>query len=265
MIASEKPAASRAVLRSFFDRSAATYDARYLRGRTIFDGEKHRRLELLLRCTGAHRPRRLLDVGCGTGVVARSICSALKSAEVVGIDFSFEMLRQAGRGGHPRVLVLQADAMHVPFREASFDFVYALGVMDYVSPHQRTLVEAAYALLGEEGAFVFTHPNGRSLPRRLRDGLRRRLKPATAAVAARPVDAADVARALTDAGFEIISSHFITYGLGLVAWPWSIALSRLLESILAQTRLAEPLAWSVLWVARKPARGRGTPQRTPIA
>jgi demethylmenaquinone methyltransferase / 2-methoxy-6-polyprenyl-1,4-benzoquinol methylase len=68
--------------------------------------------------------RRLLDVGCGTGALARRFASRYPSAEVVAVDFTSSMVGKArslgGRFG-PRSTFAVSDITHLPFADAAFD------------------------------------------------------------------------------------------------------------------------------------------------
>lgn len=63
---------------------------------------------------------RLLDIGFGTGL---SLPHYPAPVEVVAVDFSLTMLRQASRTATRPVRIVQADAEHLPFRDLSFDSV----------------------------------------------------------------------------------------------------------------------------------------------
>lgn len=65
------------------------------------------------------KPRRLLDIATGTGDLALAISRALPETEVLGTDFCRPMLDVAVRRGLTNVL--EADAMHLPLEDASFD------------------------------------------------------------------------------------------------------------------------------------------------
>ena len=65
------------------------------------------------------KPRRLLDIATGTGDLALAITSALPEVEVLGTDFCRPMLDVAVQRGLTNVL--EADALHLPLPDASFD------------------------------------------------------------------------------------------------------------------------------------------------
>lgn len=65
------------------------------------------------------KPRRLLDIATGTGDLALTIAAALPETEVTGTDFCRPMLDVAVRRGLKNVL--EADALHLPLPDASFD------------------------------------------------------------------------------------------------------------------------------------------------
>ncbi len=65
------------------------------------------------------KPRCLLDIATGTGDLALAISRALPEVEVLGTDFCRPMLDVAVRRGLTNVL--EADALHLPLPDASFD------------------------------------------------------------------------------------------------------------------------------------------------
>ncbi len=67
------------------------------------------------------RPRNLLDIATGTGDLALAVSRALPEVEVLGTDFCAPMLEVARRRGLQNVL--EADALHLPLADASFDAV----------------------------------------------------------------------------------------------------------------------------------------------
>jgi demethylmenaquinone methyltransferase/2-methoxy-6-polyprenyl-1,4-benzoquinol methylase len=67
------------------------------------------------------RPRKIVDLATGTGDLALAVQKKLPDAEVTGVDFVPEMLELARRKGVPETIL--ADAMKLPFPDASFDCV----------------------------------------------------------------------------------------------------------------------------------------------
>jgi len=96
---------------------------------------------------------RLLDVGCGTGRHVISACR--RRCVVVGIDrdlWELEALKFLGfcLGMEGRLLaragVAQADALHLPFTDASFDRIICTEVFEHVPDDTLLLAELARVL-----------------------------------------------------------------------------------------------------------------------
>jgi len=68
-------------------------------------------------------PRRILDLGTGTGAIAVLVASRFPEAEVVGVDVSERMIQQAKRKAGERVRFQIADAQRLPFPDGGFDLV----------------------------------------------------------------------------------------------------------------------------------------------
>jgi SAM-dependent methyltransferase len=98
----------------------------------------------------ALRGRSLLDVGCGMG--GKTVWYAeVGAARVVGVDLLAAHVRQtrhfaAVRGQAERVHVLQADAMRLPFADASFEVVTANDSMEHFADPGAALRELARVL-----------------------------------------------------------------------------------------------------------------------
>ena len=103
--------------------------------------------------TGDLRARRVLDVGCGTGRLARAL--AERGTKVWGIDPSEEMLAQArseARGG-PRFRRASAEAL--PFKNRSFDRA-VLQLVVHLLDRSRALPELARVLSPRGYAVIAT-------------------------------------------------------------------------------------------------------------
>ena len=85
-------------------------------------------------------PRRVLDVGCGTGLLTTRLARAFPGASTVGCDFSSGMLDQAR--GHPEpVSWVRGDALRLPFRAASVDAIVSTEAFHWFPDQRRALAE----------------------------------------------------------------------------------------------------------------------------
>jgi SAM-dependent methyltransferase len=99
---------------------------------------------------------RLLEIAAGTGVVTRALASALsESAAIVATDLNQAMLDQASVVGTKRAVEWrQADAMQLPFADATFDAVACqFGVMFF--PDKPKAFFEARRVLRPGGIFIF--------------------------------------------------------------------------------------------------------------
>jgi SAM-dependent methyltransferase len=80
----------------------------------------------------------VLDAGCGMGRHARQIAPFAR--RIVAVDFS-RAIEQAARNvsSLPNVDCVQADLLALPVADASFDFVYSLGVLHHLDETERAL------------------------------------------------------------------------------------------------------------------------------
>jgi ubiquinone/menaquinone biosynthesis C-methylase UbiE len=68
------------------------------------------------------RIERLLDVGCGTGLLTARLRRELRATSVVGLDFSAGMLAHA-RAGDGALALVRGDGGRLPFRDGGFDAI----------------------------------------------------------------------------------------------------------------------------------------------
>lgn len=89
------------------------------------------------------RPGRVLDVGCGTGRGTARLAKRWRSAEVIALDVSLPMLREARRhAGWRRAFArLAADARALPFPDRSMDIVYSNLCMQWCGEPRPFLAE----------------------------------------------------------------------------------------------------------------------------
>jgi ubiquinone/menaquinone biosynthesis C-methylase UbiE len=119
--------------RAFFDLWSRFYDAPLAQW-AIYRPVHHAVLAEL-----RHRPaRRLLDVGCGTGILTARSVEAVDGL-ACGFDFSLGMLEQAANRLHGSWV--QADAGRLPVRTASADVVVSTEAFHWFGDHDAVLRE----------------------------------------------------------------------------------------------------------------------------
>jgi ubiquinone/menaquinone biosynthesis C-methylase UbiE len=132
-----------------FDRWAAAYDQDRLQQR-FFGPVQARTLELAAGI--GVMPRRILDIGCGTGALLRSASRRWPSAALAGVDPAAEMLRAARQSRVPSGLV-RATAGALPFADATFDLVVSTVSFHHWDSQRAGLAEVR-RVLAPGGIFV---------------------------------------------------------------------------------------------------------------
>ena len=120
-----------------FDRTASNYD-RINAFAFLGTGGWYRRTALLR--AGLRPGMRLLDVGSGTGAVARAAARITDPAAIVCCDPSRNMLAKAA-ARLPGATIVQASAEHLPFESRSFDFLTLGYALRHVADLQQTFRE----------------------------------------------------------------------------------------------------------------------------
>jgi SAM-dependent methyltransferase len=114
--------------------SGSTYHATDGEAYEVFLGRWTRRLsEPLLDFAGFRTDGRLLDIGCGTGGMARAMAARWPARDVIGIDIATPYIAFAQSQGGPANLHFEvADAVRLPYADASFDGAAAQLVLNFV-------------------------------------------------------------------------------------------------------------------------------------
>lgn len=135
-------------VRRMFASIAASYDLNN-RLHSLWRDQAWRRAAV--RAADVAAGDRVLDVACGTGDLAMAFAQRTQASEIVGLDFTQEMLdiaadkRSRVRGGD-RIRYVRGDAMDLPDPDASFDVVsIAFGIRNVQEP-ARALAEFARVL-----------------------------------------------------------------------------------------------------------------------
>ncbi len=88
---------------------------------------------------------RILDLGTGIGAMARELHARFPGIELVGVDRSETQLATA-RALHPVATYVLADAVELPFDDASFDRVHASWLLEHVPDPGAVVREVARVL-----------------------------------------------------------------------------------------------------------------------
>ena len=204
----------RGKVRRRFERDAQSFDAIYRLERspfwrwvnTTFRKAIFERYDITFEQAGDVRGKKILDVGCGSGVYVVDFARR-GAGRVVGVDFSKNMLELAAQEAEQhkvadRCEFIQADFLELDL-EDTFDISIAMGVFDYV-PDQVAFLRKMVALT--TGKVIVSFP-GHSL---IREPARRMRYKLTGKGDIYLYSRDDVERIATEAGLrdkEIIRIH----------------------------------------------------------
>lgn len=87
------------------------------------------------------QPRRILDIGCGTGTMLGYLG---KYGEALGVDADEQAIQFCRQRGVQNVRLLESERL--PFRNASFDLVTAFDVLEHIPDDQATFGEITRVL-----------------------------------------------------------------------------------------------------------------------
>ena len=113
------------------------------------------RFDYFKKAIGTLRGLRLLDVGCGGGLLAE--CFAREGAIVSGVDLSLSSLAAAerhSRAGRMSIDYVNASGDSLPFRDSSFDAVVSADFLEHVTDLETVVAECA-RVLKPSGLFLY--------------------------------------------------------------------------------------------------------------
>lgn len=100
----------------------------------------------------------LLDVGCGSGYGANELSAVAQT--VIGIDIWREGIIYCHSRYGDKASFIVASALHLPFRENTFDVVTSFQVIEHIDPKMvNHYLEEVKRVLRKGGTFILTTPN----------------------------------------------------------------------------------------------------------
>ena len=139
-----------------FDRAAATYLAA-ARLETEVGARMLERLDYV-----RLSPQRILDAGCGPAPQAAALGKRYPAAQLLGVDFSLPMLRQARSVGWRarlrgvrRPVAVCASLAHLPFAAGSVQLLWSNMALHWVDEPRAALAEF-HRVLAPEGLLMFS-------------------------------------------------------------------------------------------------------------
>jgi demethylmenaquinone methyltransferase/2-methoxy-6-polyprenyl-1,4-benzoquinol methylase len=135
-------------VRTMFTRIARRYD---LMNRVMTGGQDRRWRKQVIQLARLSQNASLLDIGTGTGDLAREALAQFSHTRVIAADFTLEMMRVGQQRG--ALSFTSADALRLPFESSSFDVVVSGFLMRNVIDLQKALQEQ-YRVLKKGGRVV---------------------------------------------------------------------------------------------------------------
>lgn len=137
--------------RAFFDAHAHGWEERG------YPADVRGRLDVLVDCFGIEPGEKILDVGCGEGVLVPYLLDRLgPSGFVVELDNSLEMLKGAARKSARQIQCVWAGVETLPLVDADFDRVICFASFPHFANPVKALKQI-HRVLKSAGTLVIAH------------------------------------------------------------------------------------------------------------
>lgn len=161
---------------------------------------------------------RVLDVACGTGIVARLVAKRMGSGQIVGLDLNAGMLavaRAVSAGHQPLIEWREGSALKLPFEDSAFNVVLCqLGLQFF--PDRFAALREMFRVLSPEGRLglnVYSAIERTPVALALAEALDQHLGVGASAVKRSEhalANADDLQRLIVDAGFSDVILQPVT-------------------------------------------------------
>ncbi|WP_293033172.1 class I SAM-dependent methyltransferase [Natronococcus sp.] len=192
-----------------------------------------------------HEGDRVLDVACGTGIVARRVASRVgPSGSVVGLDINEGMLAVAEETAaeiHPSIEWRQGDATDLPFSDEGFDIVCCQQALQFFDDPGAVVREMRRVLIpgGRAALSVWRPIDYQPAYVVLADALERYIGDEAGTMMRSPFpawDGEDLRTLVQNSGLDDVS---VTVDIGSVRYP---SVAEFVRREAASSPLAEPIA-----------------------
>jgi 2-polyprenyl-3-methyl-5-hydroxy-6-metoxy-1,4-benzoquinol methylase len=114
-----------------------------------------RRSELIIKYGRITAGKKVLDIGCGTGIFSRYFAET--GANVTSIDISPDLIEEAKKETQLPITYQVGDAEHLPFPDATFDVVAGSSILHHLDP--VVALRDVNRVLKADGRCAFAEPN----------------------------------------------------------------------------------------------------------
>ncbi len=137
--------------RAYFESFADEWDK-------MFTAQDLEVLEFLVDSFAIKKGHRVVDLGCGTGVLFDLLRRKVgEKGMVVGVDFSTRMLHKAKMNfPFPNIIAIDGDVEDMPLRSDFFDIAISFAAFAHFSRQETVITEAA-RILKPGGSFNIIH------------------------------------------------------------------------------------------------------------
>ena len=138
--------------RKFFDDLAYDWDDLHYK-----DKEINCRLDELIVKFNINKGSKVLDLGCGTGIISGRLYRLIgKKGGVFCCDFSFPMLKAAKKKKEGDLIFICADVKCLPFKYGFFDSIVCFSCFPHFGDKQKVLKDMGQ-ILKRGGSLVISH------------------------------------------------------------------------------------------------------------
>jgi ubiquinone/menaquinone biosynthesis C-methylase UbiE len=104
---------------------------------------------------------RILDLGCGEGLLLKNLVVSHSESEVYGLDPWGEILGRAKKRLGGEVILLKGDSFHLPFKDRTLNVVFCLNLFNNLDEKEDVILtmREVYRVLAPKGYLIFDFRN----------------------------------------------------------------------------------------------------------